>query len=129
MSNLVNHAARELELAGVEEDVRPIIIKAIEAFASYGHSGGSASVVIPMIGDLLQFRNLAPLTNNSYEWNDVSDFSGTPVWQNNRNSEAFSEDGGKTYYLLSEHKSRRWYHKLTHTKPRRHMHTSVDAAL
>lgn len=105
-SNLVQHARQELELAGVEEDVRPSILAAIQAFSSYGHSGGSASIVIPMINDLLNFRNIAPLTDRREEWMDVADFAGYQVWQNRRNSEAFSTDGGKTYYLLSE--ERKW---------------------
>lgn len=130
MSNLLAHAARELELAGVEDDVRPSILGAISAFNAYGHSGGSAAICIHILNKLLQFENLSPLTNNSFEWNEVgTEMGGDEIWQSQRNSEAFSNDGGKTYYLLSERKRRRWYHKLTHTKPRVKMHTSEDAAL
>lgn len=100
---LVEHARRELSLVGNDREFNECIIKAIEAFSSYGHSGGSASVAISMINDLLQFKNLTPLTDNVSEWNKISDtVSGHPSWQSNRNSEAFSNDGGKTYYLLSE---------------------------
>jgi hypothetical protein len=105
MSNLVEHARRELALCGNDDDFNESIIKAVEAFASYGHSGGSASVAIPMLNDLLQFKNLTPLTDDSSEWNIVDDDmqpDGVRCWQSNRNSEAFSTDGGKTYYLLSE---------------------------
>ncbi|MET0786256.1 MAG: hypothetical protein ABWY25_06080 [Paenisporosarcina sp.] len=98
MSNLVEHAKRELALVGNDEDFNNSIIKAIEGFASYGHSGGSASVAIPMLNDLLQFKNLTPLTNDPLMWNNV----GPNVWQSQRNSEAFSDDAGVTYYLLSE---------------------------
>lgn len=96
--SLVEHARQELSLLGNDDDFNECIINAIKAFASYGHSGGSASVAIPILNDLLQFKNLTPLTNNSSEWNKVGDES----WQSSRNSEAFSKDGGKTYYLLSE---------------------------
>jgi hypothetical protein len=105
MSNLVEHAKRELALAGNDADFNQSIIKAVEAFASYGHSGGSASVAIPMLNDLLQFKNLTPLTDDPSEWNIVDDAmqpDGVRCWQSNRNSEAFSHDHGKTYYLLSE---------------------------
>lgn len=105
-SNLVQHARQELEFAGVEEDVRPSILAAIQAFSSYGHSGGSASIVIPMINRLLQFQNISPLTDNPDEWNDVAEFSGRALWQSRRRADAFSEDGGKTYYCLDE--KRRW---------------------
>ena len=99
---LVTHAKRELALAGNDEDFNQTLIEAVRAFASYGHSGGSASVAIPMLNDLLQFKNLTPLTSDPNEWNNVSDASGYEMWQSQRNSEAFSTDGGKTYYLLSE---------------------------
>lgn len=95
---LVEHARRELALAGNDEAFNHSMIKAVEAFAAYGHSGGSASVAIPMLNDLLQFKNLTPLTDSPYEWMDVGD----NLWQSTRNPEAFSLDRGKTYYLLSE---------------------------
>lgn len=102
---LVKHARRELELVGNDANFNESIIKAVEGFASYGHSGGSASVAINILNDLLQFKNLTPLTNDPKEWMYVADeIWGEPggIWQNRRNSEAFSNDGGKTYYLLSE---------------------------
>ncbi len=104
MSNLVDHAKRELALAGNDEAFDNSIIKAVEAFASYGHSGGSASVGIQLLNDLLQFKNLTPLTDNPDEWIHIHEdvWEGDSVWQNCRNGEAFSNDEGKTYYLLSE---------------------------
>jgi hypothetical protein len=101
-SNLVSHARRELALAGNDEDFNISIISAIKAFSGYGHSGGSASVAIPMLNALLHYENLTPLTDDPKEWNNVSDISGEELWQSSRNAEAFSRDGGKTYYLLSE---------------------------
>lgn len=100
-SPLVEHAKRELALLNPDEEddgFKESIVKAIQGFVSYGHSGGSASVAIEMINDLLQYKNLSPLTDDSREWAEV----GPSVWQNRRNSEAFSEDGGKTHYLLSD---------------------------
>lgn len=99
MSNLVEHAKRELALLGeTDQAYVDSIVKVMEAFTEYGHSGGSASVAIPTICDLLQFKALTPLTNNPAEWNEV----GEGVWQSARNSEAFSTDGGNSYYLVSE---------------------------
>lgn len=109
MSNLMDHARNELELCGqFREDpaFATSILAAVAAFASYpGHSGGSAMAGIQMLGDLLSFKNLSPLTNNPDEW-----IKHTPdmwdgehhVWQNRRNGEAFSTDGGETYRLMSE---------------------------
>jgi hypothetical protein len=108
MSNLVDHARRELELIGEEPEIIDGYLKVIQAFADMGHSGGSASIAIPTLNRLLQFQNLKPLTDDPSEWNQV-DILG---WQNNRNSEAFSTDGGKTYYLLSERKAGKKSYKV-----------------
>lgn len=98
MSNLVEHAKRELELIGEDPYTIAEYLKMVQIFADMGHSGGSASVFIPTLNALLQFRNLTALTNDPKEWNKVQD----NVWQSVRNPEAFSDDGGETYYLLSE---------------------------
>jgi hypothetical protein len=110
MSNLVDHAKRELDIlaskGGHDEELNQIIIECIEKFAEYDHSGGSAAWAIPVLNDLLQFKNLSPLTDNPEEWMQVHDggllYRGHTVWQSRRNPEAFSHDGGVTYYLLSE---------------------------
>lgn len=104
-SNLVLHARQELERIGEEPETIEWYLKVIQAFADYGHSGESTSVCIPTLNDLLQFKNLSPLTNDPKEWimhapEVVGVESG--VWQSVRNSEAFSNDGGNHYYLLSE---------------------------
>lgn len=98
MSRLVEHAKRELALAGNDEDFNNCIVKAVEGFTSYGHSGSSAEVGLYILTELLKFRNLTPLTDDPAEWNYVA----VDIWQSSRNSEAFSSDGGKTYRLNSE---------------------------
>lgn len=105
---LVQHARRELELIGqMEEDPEftKSLIKAVQGFSSYGHSGGSQQVAVSMLMELLNFKNLGPLTDNPDEWaHHTEEVWPEPggVWQNKRNGEAFSTDGGKTYTLLSE---------------------------
>lgn len=101
--NLVEHARRELELCGQyaeDPEYSESIISAVEAFASYGHSGGSASVAREQLHALLGFKTLSPLTCDPAEWVDRSDISGTPMWQNARDPAVFSTDGGKTWYSL-----------------------------
>lgn len=113
MSNLVDHAKRELDIleskGGHDEELNRIIVECIEKFVEYDHSGGSASWAIPVLNDLLQFKNLSPLTDDPDEWMQVKTgelhYRGYNVWQNRRNSEAFSHDGGQTYYLLSNRSS------------------------
>jgi len=105
MSNLVNHARRELELVGEDEVTIEGYLGVIQAFADMGHSGGSASVAIPVINELLQFKNLTALTDDPEEWMHIAEEmwgEKDGVYQSRRNSEAFSYDKGKTYYLLSE---------------------------
>lgn len=109
MSNLVEHAKRELTRVESDQWFIDGMVKTVQAFADMGHSGGSASIAIPMLNDLLQFKNLSSLTDDPDEWEDRTALTATPdmsLWQNKRNSEAFSLDGGKTYYLLSENGGR-----------------------
>jgi hypothetical protein len=102
--DLVQHAETELWLIGEEPEMIDWYCSVIREFASYGHSGGSASVTIPVLNRLLQHKNLSPLTDDPAEWIDQSGLSSSPLWQNSRNSEAFSYDGGETYYLLPEYR-------------------------
>lgn len=103
--SLVQHARRELELAGVYRDdpaYAQSIAAAVAAFASYGHSGGSASVGIITLHRLLQFQPLTDLTDDPAEWHEVGVQDGKVLWQSARMSQAFSTDGGKSYYTLDE---------------------------
>jgi hypothetical protein len=105
MSNLVKHARRELTLIGEEPSTVNGYLKMVQIFANMNHSGGSASVFIPVLNELLQFHNLSPLTDDPEEWMHIGEETwGEPggVWQSTRRPDAFSHDGGKTYYLLSE---------------------------
>lgn len=105
MGNLLNHAERELKLAGLDKEdsdyggmLYHSTLKLIKCFADEGHSGMSASIQIELFNRLARFKALTPLTNNPNEWMEV----GINVWQNNRDSECFSTDGGKTYYNLND---------------------------
>jgi hypothetical protein len=114
-SQLVQHAIRELALVDNDKEFNDCIINAVREFAKYGHSGGSAGVAIHILNDLLQYKNLSPLTDDPSEWMHVSD--NEPCWQSRRNPEAFSNDGGKTYYLLSEGSGAN--HRLMHISKER----------
>lgn len=105
-SNLAAHARHELERCGqaAEDPVyAESIVAAVAAFASYHHSGGSAAVAQEQLRRLLAFEPLSPLTDDPAEWIDRSVESGRPFWQSARDSKAFSEDGGKTYWTLEDH--------------------------
>lgn len=101
MSNLVEHARRELEIIGEEEETIEGLVAVVQAFADMGHSGTSAAIAISQLEKLLRFENLSSLTNDKDEWTDVSAISGEPTWQSKRNPSALSFDGGKSYYFVS----------------------------
>lgn len=100
--SLVDHARREMELIGEDQDVIDWMVSVVAKFAEYGHSGGSAWICIPLLNSLLLHENLTPLTDDPAEWEDRSEISGYPIWQSIRNPKAFSNDGGQNYWLLSE---------------------------
>lgn len=102
MSNLVEHARRELELIGEDPVYSASLVAAVAAFGSFGHSGASAEMARAQLHALLGFEALSPLSSDPAEWCDVAEVSGIPLWQNRRNPAAFSEDCGKTYHLVSE---------------------------
>lgn len=99
---MVEHARAELERLGEDPDVIDWYCRVIAEFASYGHSGGSAMATIPVVTALLRQEALTPLTADPAEWLDHSEISGYPLWQNSRDSRAFSDDGGETYWWLHE---------------------------
>ena len=135
MSNLVDHANRELDILGyprplvpdadvefdMDTEMRRCLVELVTVFANQHHSGFSSSYCLSLLNKLLRFEPLSPVTNNPEEWVDQSYHPAHNnkleiLFQNIRHSEAFSHDGGKTYYLLSER--RKWvkwiYFNLPH---------------
>lgn len=105
--NLVEYAENELRLAGMyDEDsnyngmIAKAVVEIVAVFAKQGHSGGSASVVIPVLNKLLQYEPLTALTYKLDEWFAYTD---DPLrLQNKRKSSIFSDDGGLTYYDIDD---------------------------
>ena len=103
MSNLIKHAERELELAGLmskDSDYNGMLgtaaLELIKVFSEQGHSGCSAGMTIGLFSKLADFKPLCPLTLADDEWNEV----GESIYQNKRNSAVF-KDGlrGDAYYI------------------------------
>ena len=110
--DLVAYAKTELELAHLfDKDsdyggrLGPAVLEIVAAFARQGHSGGSAELVTQLTTKLLRYEPLTPLTYGYDEWSNVSDISGSPLWQNKRDSRVFSTDGGKSHYRLGDEKA------------------------
>ncbi len=110
MSNFIDHAKREFLLLGYkpieecEDDpnkwIQEGILELLDVFAKQGHSGGSASYTVSMFKRLAMFELLSPLICDESEWNDVSEYSGREMYQNNRLSTVFKNSkDGQPYYL------------------------------
>jgi hypothetical protein len=114
---LTEHARRELHLIGEDADTTDGIVRVVQAFADMGHSGASAMFCIPVVERLLRYQPLGPLTNDPDEWMHIEEnIAGDAVtWQSRRRPDAFSNDGGKTYYCLDE--ERRWVRRLLRPLP------------
>lgn len=96
MSNLIEHARRELAAAGFKvEPGRPVIQKMIvedvlellEVFSKQGHSGSSAPMIAGLFTKLAAYEPLVPLTGKPDEWIEVSE----GLWQNIRCSHVFKD--------------------------------------
>jgi hypothetical protein len=100
---MVKHAERELEMLELEGSEE--FLEIVRIFASMGHSGGSADVARTVINALLEQENLSPLTDDPSEWEHFGEEMWPEpggIWQSNRCGRAFSKDGGKTYYLITD---------------------------
>jgi hypothetical protein len=96
MSNLVDYAKSELDIAGLTADgdeydvaVREAALEIIEKFSDQGHSGFSAGMVTNIVEKLMRFHPLTPLTGDDDEWTEVTE----GVFQNKRCSHVFKENG------------------------------------
>jgi hypothetical protein len=98
----VMHARYELELIGEDPRIIDWYCSVLAKWSELGHSGSSAELTADTLHRLMKGENLAPLTADPLEWEDRSDISGYPLWQNLRNTQIFSTDGGATAIHYSE---------------------------
>lgn len=105
--SLVEHARRELAALqtaadrdedGIDEfqrDINESLMRIVATFAEAGHSGSSAGYSIEMLGRLLRFEPITPLTGADGEWMAITqDMVGRPgVEQNVRCGRVFRENG------------------------------------
>jgi hypothetical protein len=70
------------------------VYELLEVFGKQGHSGSSAPFCIAYFETLAKFEPLSPLTGEAWEWEDVSEMSGQPMWQNKRCSHVFKDESG-----------------------------------
>lgn len=105
MSNLLKHAADELDRIGLTENssdemnrmMRKHIMEMMQKFADEGHSGGSAAYATEILNKLMVFKPLSPLTGEDDEWIKHDYGVEKPVYQNIRRSTVFKEEDGTAY--------------------------------
>ena len=117
LAGLVDHAKRELELAGLfdkdsdyEGMIGKAVMKLMNSFRGQGHSGFSANWTRDLFNQLAQHQNLTPITDDPKDWNGVSEYSSPDakkVWQCKRNPKLFSNNNGKTYYDVEDKKNKK----------------------
>ena len=101
MTNLVDHARRELAAINEDPEISKGLLKVIQAYADMKLHAETTAETIQTLNALLEFQHLTDLTDDPEEWYQHEMLDGT-FWQNKRNGGAFSRDGGKTYYLTEE---------------------------
>lgn len=104
MSNFIEYAKRELDLAGYTEGsefpnvwVRENVLELIEKISEQGHSGTSIHYVIELFKRLATYTPITPLTGEDDEWNEVDEVNG--VWQNKRHPAIFKSNDRGPYWL------------------------------
>lgn len=109
--SLVEHAKREMQLAGLDKPdsdydgmLYEAVLKLVETHAKERHSGGSHWATMRIFNEVINFKNLTPINSTPNEWMHV----GGDTWQNTRKSTLFSIDEGKTYYDIDDKYETNW---------------------
>lgn len=112
-AGLVDHAHRELELAGLFDPssdydgaLGHAVMDLVKMFSSQGHSGGSAAMVSELFNQLSHYKGLTPCDHTNPE--HVMDVSGpqgaggTQTFQCRRVPSHFSNDGGQSWFDIDD---------------------------
>jgi len=107
MRNLVEHAEREMKLAGLYDKdadyggmIPEAVMALVKAHAEQGHSGASHALTLQIFNRVINFKTLTPVSSSDH-WNEVE----AGLWQNSRQSSVFSKDGGQTWYDIDKGKT------------------------
>ncbi len=106
MSNMLEWAKKELDLIGLTDEdsyngmMRKHLLHMVEEFCEEGHSGFSANYAVNILSKLFKYEPLSPLTGKDDEWNNISDFSGKPWFQNKRDTRVFKDSKDSKAYFI-----------------------------
>lgn len=95
MTALSDHVDRELDKTDLPEATKVNIRVICSLYDGYGYFGRTEDDIQEKIYALVRFKNITPLTDDPDEWSLIAD----GIWKNNRRGDAFSLNGGKTYYF------------------------------
>lgn len=102
MTALGDHAIYELGYQGITGTDYDNIVNIVGTFANYTDPEERAAIQ-QKVALLLGFKPLTPLTNEPAQWVERSSvLGGLQEWQSKRDPDAWSHDGGLTYYYASE---------------------------
>lgn len=126
--DLIEYARNELDIMcppdengrkePMQEAIEKNIMDIVRMFADQGHSGMTASYVLGILGRVMKYKPLTPLTGADDEWRDVS-FGKSQCEQNIRycsvfrdnhdnstaydvSAKVFSNNGGRSWYTSIE---------------------------
>ena len=108
MNNFEKHAREEFRAAGwcdengkFDDDMQELmcaqVLDLLNMFAKHGHSGSTAPYALTMFTKLANFKPIAPITGEDWEWADVSGLGDGTRYQNKRCSSIFKDEDGKVY--------------------------------
>ena len=78
----------------MQEAICKHVLELLDVFHGEGHSGTTAPYAIDLFKKLAMFEPVAPLTGEDWEWVNVAEQNGVPLWQNKRCSHVFKDNNG-----------------------------------
>lgn len=128
MSQLMDHAQREMKLVGLEEStpMYKAILRLVELFDGQGHNEDSAAYAAAAVAKLFKMELLSPLTGEEEEWTLIHGLldKGEKFWQNKRRPYVFKDESGECwdiegkifYYYKDDGRTVYYCNKDSHTK-------------
>lgn len=102
-AELTVHIVNELTLLGSDEETIEKFLKIVRLIDEIDSSSGPPFKFLNSYRRLIKEKNLTPLSDDAEEWEPIENVSEDypdGLWASRRNKEAFSEDGGRTYFLI-----------------------------
>lgn len=124
LDRILSNCPKNSDDYNMQKHVNDNIMELISRFAQQGHSGFSASYVIPRLSRLLDYKPLSPLTGEDDEWDEPYKCLGVTTQQNRRCPAVFKDidaDGNVSthyldFYIFSDNGGVTWFSSLSMEK-------------